>query len=221
MICWSHSSSVAAATATCPPSGTFKPVAGNIAAVGSGGVTVTDSSRKATQILIPSTVRITRVITATSSDLSSGTAVQVVTDTNATTAKSIRILSGSAGATDQGSFGQGSQGGACGTPEGGANRGCFRRGQGQGQGTGTDQGQAPGQSTGFQGLRGTVDSATSSKLTFDDAQGQTFSVAITSDTTISKVESAQIGNLRTGMKVTLVGDTTSAGVSAGTISVQS
>lgn len=208
----------ATATATCPPSGAFKPVTGTISAVGSGSITVTDSSGKATQVQLPSTVRITKVVTATATDLPSGTAVQVVTDTNATTATSIRILSGTAG-TGQGGFGQGGgfggRGGASGTP--GANGGCSRRGQGQGAG----QGQGQGQGSGFQGLRGTVDSASGSKLTFDDAQGQTYSVAITSSTTISKVESGQASDLRTGMKVTVVGDTTSAGVTARTITAQS
>lgn len=207
----------ATATATCPPAGAFKSVTGTITTVGSGAITLTDSNGAVTQVQLPSSVRITRTVSVTAADLPSGTAVQVVTDTNATTAKSIRVVSGTAGA-GQGGFGPGGgfggRGGANGTPGAGANPGCFRRGQGAGQG------QTPGQGSGFQGLRGTVDSATSAKLTFDDSQGQTYSVAITSSTTISKVESAQASDLRTGMKVTVVGDTTSGGLTARTIAVQ-
>src|SRR5690349_19643892 len=168
--CASSSASAASAapTPTCPATPAFASVAGRVTAVKSGAITVTTSAGKATQVLITSATRMTKMVAVKPSALAAGTPVLVVTDTNATKATSIRIQNGQAG-------GFGGRGAAGATPPAGVNAACFRR-QGQGRGQ-NGQGQQ-GQSTGgaFQGLRGTVDSATSAKLVFDDAQGQTYSV---------------------------------------------
>ncbi len=73
---------------------------------------------------------------------------------------------------------------------------------------------------GFQGQRGTVDSATSANLTFDDAQGQTYSVAITSFTTIVKAPAGQASDLMVGESVTVSGQKTSGQLTARNMAIQ-
>jgi hypothetical protein len=97
----------------------------------------------------------------------------------------------------------------------GANRACFQR-----NGRGTGQGSGQGAGAGFQGLRGTVDSATSTRLVFDDAQGQTYSVAITSATVIQQTAAAQASSLTVGTTVMASGTPTATGITARTITIQ-
>jgi hypothetical protein len=200
----------AAATSTCPPTSTFKTVTGHITAVGSGAITVTDSSGAATQVHVTSTTRVTRIALLSPTALTAGTSVLVVTDTNATIAQRISVLAQGAAGTGGPGFGSGR---FSGTPSAGSNAACARR-QGQGFGQGFGQG------SGFQGLRGTVDSATSTKLVFDDVQGQTYSVAITSATVIQQTAQAQTSDLKVGLTVTAIGSVTSTGMTARTITIQ-
>jgi hypothetical protein len=223
----------ATATPTCPPAGqqagNFKTVNGSITSVGTGTITVTNTAGTATVVTIASTTVFTRIATGMPSDLTTGTAVQVLTDTNATMARNIRILPAGA-SSGAGGFGGGAGGfggrGGNGTPTARGNPACApRRGQGQGQGQGADQGGGqgagfPGQGSGFQGLRGTVDSASSTKLVFDDVAGQTYSVAITSSTVIQKIGTAKASDLKTGMKVLVAGAAASGGVTARSITIQ-
>lgn len=208
----SASGAGAQATATCPPTVAFSTVTGSITALGSGTMTVKDSSGASVTVALASTTRYTLMTAVSATSLTAGTPVLVVTDTNATSARSIRVLSGTAG----GGFGGGGGGfgGARGTPRAGFNTACARN-------FGGGQGGAPGgTSGGFQGLRGTVDSATNSNLTFDDAQGQTYSVAITSSTTIEKTAAGQASDLKVGENVTASGQKTSGQVAARNVTIQ-
>lgn len=201
----------AQATATCPPTPSFSTVTGAITALGSGTMTVKDTSGGSTTVALTSTTRYTLMTAVAVTSLTAGTPVLVLTDTNATTARSIRVLAGTAGGN--GGFG-GGFGGARGTPRPGFNTACARNfGGGQG-------GTADGTGSGFQGLRGTVDSATSAKLTFDDAQGQTYSVAITSATTIEKSAAGQAGDLKVGESVTATGQKTSGQITARNVTIR-
>lgn len=212
--CASSSASAASAapTPTCPATPAFASVAGRVTAVKSGAITVTTSAGKATQVLITSATRMTKMVAVKPSALAAGTPVLVVTDTNATKATSIRIQNGQAG-------GFGGRGAAGATPPAGVNAACFRRqGQGRGQNGQGQQGQGTGGA--FQGLRGTVDSATSAKLVFDDAQGQTYSVAILPSTVIEEMVAAHASDLKVGQTVIATGTTAAAGLSARTILIQ-
>ncbi|HEV7128600.1 MAG TPA: hypothetical protein VGN32_14315, partial [Ktedonobacterales bacterium] len=77
-----------------------------------------------------------------------------------------------------------------------------------------------GAGTGFQGLRGTVDSATSTRIVFDDAQGQTYSVAITSATLIQQTATALASSLIVGTSVMVSGTPTASGITARTVAIQ-
>jgi hypothetical protein len=212
-----NASAAATATPTCPPASAtgFKTVTGSITALVSGGFTVMPTTGTATTVQISSTAVITRIAIATPADLTAGTAVQVITDTNATMARSIRILG--SGATGTGGFGGFGNRGS-GTPAAGFNAACRRRGTGSGQGAGTDSGAGFG--NGFQGLRGTIDSATSSKLVFDDTQGQTYSVAITSSTAIDKISTATAADLKVGMKVLVAGTASGSRIAARSVTIE-
>jgi|SRR5690242_8980507 len=217
--CASSSASAASAapTPTCPATPAVAVVTGRITAVKSGAITVTTSAGKATQVLITSSTRLTKTVAVKPSTLVAGTPVLVVTDTNATKATSIRIQTGQVG--QAGGFG--GRGAAGATPPAGVNTACFRqRGQGRGQNGQGQQGQGTGQRGAFQGLRGTVDSATSTKLVFDDAQGQTYSVAILPSTVIDEMVVARASDLKVGQTVIATGTTASAGLSARTILIQ-
>jgi hypothetical protein len=206
----------AVATATCPPTPAVKSVTGHITATSGGTVTVTDASGSATAVQVTSTTRITRIVPVAPAAIAAGTPVLVLTDTNATTARRISVLPAGAAATGGTGFGGGR---FSGTPVAGANRACFQRGRrGTGQGTGQSAGQGAG--TGFQGLRGTVDSATSTRIVFDDAQGQTYSVAITSATLIQQTATALASSLIVGTSVMVSGTPTASGITARTVAIQ-
>lgn len=207
----------ATATATCPPTPTFKVVSGHITAASSGSITVTDTSGTATAVAISSTTRVTQIQPLTAASLKAGTAVLVLTDTNATVAQRINVLPAGVSATGTpGAGGFGGFGGrGSGTPSAGRNRACFQRsGQGGGFAGQTGTGGA------FQGLRGTIDSATSTRLIFDDAQGQTYSVAITSATTIQQTAQAQLSNLVVGKSVAVTAIAATGGLTARAIVIQ-
>jgi len=220
--CASSSASAASAapTPTCPATPAFATVTGRVTTVRSGAITVTTSAGKATQVLITSSTRMTKTVVVKPSALVAGTPVLVVTDTNATKATSIRIQTGTAG--QAGGFG--GRGAAGATPPAGVNAACFRRqGQGRGQngqGQQGQQGQGAGQRGAFQGLRGTVDSATSTKLVFDDTQGQTYSVAILPSTVVDEMATARASDLKVGETVIAMGTPAAAGLSARTILIQ-
>jgi hypothetical protein len=200
--------SSARATATCPPARSFKTVTGSISATGANVITVTSSNGSKTLVHLTSTTRVTRILAAKPSDLTTGATVQVTTDTAVTAAQRIVIVP-----TGQGGFGGrgGGPGFGRGTPPAGFNSACFQR---QGTPSGT------GGTGGFQGLRGTVASASSTQVVLDDAQGQTFSVAITSATVILTSASGTARDLSVGLTVSASGTATSDGISARTITVQ-
>ena len=201
--------SSATATPTCPPARSFETVTGTISATAANAITVTSSNGSKTLVHLTSTTRVTRILVAKPSDLTTGATVQVTTDTAVTAAQRIVIVP-----AGQGGFGGrgGGPGFGRGTPPAGFNSACFQR-----QGTPSA---GTGGTGGFQGLRGTVASATSTQLVLDDTQGQTFTVAITSATVILTSASGTASDLSVGLTVSASGTATSDGISARTITVQ-
>jgi hypothetical protein len=207
----------ASATATCPPATAFKSVRGTITAAtitaaSGGALTVTDATGTKTTVNVGANTRVTKLTALPASGLAAGQSVQVITDTNVTTAQRIMVLpSGSTG------FGGGGFGGFRGTAtpgtgaRAGRNAGCFAR-QRQGQGS--------GQAGGFQGLRGTIDTASSTRIVLDDPQGQTFTVAVTPGTVIVTSAAGTLGDLTVGATVTAAGSAASGGINARTVTVQ-
>ena len=219
-------STSASASATCPPQASFKTVTGKITSTGSGTIAVTDSQGKVTQVQIASTTRISQTAHPAATSLATGTSVLVLTDTNATVAQRINVLAAGANGTGSGGFGFGpGTGRPTGTPSASArgNARCFQRtGQRFGQGTpgaGNSNGNGNGGGA-FQGIQGTIDTINSAHLTFHDAQGQEYSVAITSATVIQQTALAKISNLKVGMNVVVVGSASSSGIAARTIAIQ-
>ncbi|HEU4784339.1 MAG TPA: hypothetical protein VFS83_13440 [Ktedonobacterales bacterium] len=210
------------ATATCPPAASFKTVTGKITAVGSGSIAVTDSQGKVAQVRIAATTRLTQIAHPAATSLAVGTSVLVLTDTNATVAQRINVLgAGANGSGGSGGFGFGSGSGSgrpTGTPSARANARCFQR-TGQGFGQGTPRA-GNGASGAFQGVQGTIDTINSARLTFHDAQGQEYSVAITPATVIQQTALAKTSDLTVGMNVAVVGSASSAGIAARTIAIQ-
>lgn len=207
------------ATATCPPQASFKTVTGKISSTSSGTIAVTASQGAVTQVQISTTTRLTQIAHPAATSLATGTSVLVLTDTNATVAQRINVLD--AGANGSGGFGFGSGSGSgrpTGTPSARANSRCFQRtGQRFGQGT---PGVGNGNGSPFQGVQGTIDTINSGHLTFHDAQGQEYSVAITSATVIQQTALAKISDLKVGMNVVVVGSASSSGIAARTIAIQ-
>lgn len=208
------------ATPTCPPQASFKMVTGQISSTGSGTIAVTDSQGKVTQVQISSTTRITQIAHPAATSLATGSSVLVLTDTNATVAQRISVLGAGAngsGGGFGGGFGSGRQSG---TPSARANSTCFQR-TGQRPGQQGTPGAGNGNSGGaFQGVQGTIDTVSSGRLTFHDAQGQEYSVAITSATVIQQTAQAKASDLKVGQKVAVVGSASSSGIAARTIAIQ-
>lgn len=215
--CGAGAATAAKATSTCPAAPPIATVTGKITATSSGSIMVTTSGGTTKQVQVPSTARISDIVTVAPASLTKGTPVLVVTDTAATTAQRIQVLSGTGTGISTGGFG--GRPGARGTPPTGANTSCFRR-QGQGSGTGQGFGSGGRGPGGFAGLRGTVDSATATNLTFDDTTGQTYSVAITATTVISKTAPGQLSDLRQGASVMVIGATSGGNLVARSITVQ-
>ena len=223
-------STSASASATCPPQASFKTVTGKITSTGSGTIAVTDSQGKVTQVQIASTTRISQTAHPAATSLATGTSVLVLTDTNATVAQRINVLAAGANGTGSGGFGFGpGTGRPTGTPSASArgNARCFQRtGQRFGQGTpgaGNSNGNGNGNGNGggaFQGIQGTIDTINSAHLTFHDAQGQEYSVAITSTTVIQQTAAAKASDLKVGMNVAVMGSASSHGIAARTIAIQ-
>ena len=199
----------AAATPTCPSAPTLTVVNGTISAVSGGSLTVTGTNGATTTVHLAANATIRKLTTLPISSLTAGTSVQVVTDTDVTTAQ--RIVLTPAGQGTGGGFGGGA-GRPTRTP--GANAGCFSR-----RGQGTPGSGIPGQNT-FRGIRGTVDSATSTKLTMEDAQGQGYNLAITPTTLIQTTATGQPSDLTVGSQVQATGTKAADGsVTARTITV--
>jgi hypothetical protein len=212
----------ASATATCPPTPSFSSVSGAITAVSGNSLTVKASSGATTTLALDSTTRVSLTQNVPASSLTQGTPVLVLTDTNATEAKSIRVVAATGTGTGSGGFGGGFGGGRFGngtpnpnrTPRAGFNSACARQFAG-----GNGSGFGGTSATGFQGLRGTVDSATTSNITFDDATGQTYSVAITSSTTITKTADGKVTDLKVGQNVLVAASKTNGQEIARTVTV--
>lgn len=199
------SANASSATPTCGPTPAFQSVTGTIQLVSGATLTVTAANGTTTHVTISSNTRITRLAPVTPASLTSGTRVQVTTDAATTTAQRILVAPQGAGV----GTGAGGFRGASGTPTGRFNPACLR-GQGQSQG----QGQR------FTGLAGTVDSATSTQIVLDDAQGQTFTLAITPATIIETSATGKSSDLTAGAKVLVTGAKTSSGVAARSITVE-
>jgi Holliday junction resolvasome RuvABC DNA-binding subunit len=73
---------------------------------------------------------------------------------------------------------------------------------------------------GFQGVQGTITSVSSTHIIFDDAQGQAYSVAITSTTVIQQTTQAKASDLIVGSMVTALGTSASGGIAARSITIQ-
>jgi hypothetical protein len=201
----------AAATPTCPSAPTLTVVNGTISAVSGGSLTVTGTNGATSTVHLAANVTIRKLTTLPISSLTAGTRVQVVTDTDVTTAQ--RIVLTTAGQGTGGGFGGGAGGGGV-TRTPGANSSCFSR-----RGQGTPGSGIPGQNT-FRGIRGTVDTATSTKLTMEDAQGQVYNLAITPTTLIQTTTTGQPSDLTVGSQVQATGTKAADGsVTARTITV--
>lgn len=213
----------ASATPTCPSSRTaMKSVSGTITSVASGAVTVTQADGTASVVHVDSKTRITKFSIVSASTITTGARVSVVADTAVTTAKYVLVTP--AGAL--GGFGRGrGNGNGTGTPAARVNRSCFptrapgtpgagRPGGGPGGVGSFAQNFLGVNSGGYQGLTGTVDSVTATKMTFDDPQGQTFSVALTPATMVLSVGPGQASDLAQGEKALASGTPTSDGVTA-------
>ncbi len=212
----SANTAAASATPTCPPQTQVKTVTGRITTVGNGTIAVTDAKGAVTSVHISATTRLTQTTHPAAASLAVGTAVLVLTDTDVTVAKRISVLGQGAG--DTGGFGFGA-GRPTGTPSARANSGCFQRsGQRNGQSGNGQSGN--GQGTGFQGVQGTITSVSSAHIIFDDAQGQAYSVAITSATVIEQTTQAKASDLTVGSMVTALGTSTSGGIAARSITIQ-
>lgn len=216
----SSSAASASATPTCPSRPALKTVAGAITTVASGAVTITQADGSTSVVHLDSKTRITKFSVVSASTITAGSFVQVVADTAETTAKYVLITPQSLGRGGGGFGGRGS-----GTPTARVNRSCFptrvpgtpgsgRTGAGPGGLGNIGQNLLGGNSAGYQGLRGTVDSVTATKLTFDDQQGQTFSVALTPATMILFVGPGQVSDITQGEKALASGTPTSDGITA-------
>lgn len=194
-------STTATATAACKPF-TLTTAQGTINAVSGHSITVIASSGKQTAASLSSSTRIIKQVAMTVSALTPGTAVQVRTDTNVTTAQRITIVSGSAGAGRFGGFGRASgTGGTSGSGSTGGvstnrarrNPACRPTNSGRFAGRG-----GAGGSTTFTGLLGTVQSATATTLIVQNAQGTPVSVAITPQTAIATSVAGTLADLKVG-----------------------
>ena len=210
-----NGASAATATATCPPATrNVATVTGAISATASGSITVNATNGKTTVVHLASNTTIRKLTTLPASRLTAGTAVQVQTDTDVTVAQ--RILLTPASASGTATPGRGLGRGGNGTPRAGVNAACLRRGGGA---QGTPASGFPGQNT-FRGVRGTVDSATSTQLIMEDAQGQVYHLAITSSTLIETTSSGSPSDLVVGASVLCTGTSASDGsVTARSITV--
>ena len=202
------SGAAASATPTCPPAGNFKSVSGTISATGNGSISVTDATGAEIVVQLTSTTRISKQTSVAPTSIATGTNVLIVSDTNATTAQRIAVLSGAGGIG--GGFGR--FGGGTRTPGAARNAACFQRTPGAGRfGGGTGA---------FQGLRGTVASVSGSQIIVNDSQGQTFSLAITPATVITSTSAGSAADLLLGATVTAAGQVVGSQIKAVTISVQ-
>ncbi|HKV85474.1 MAG TPA: hypothetical protein VJN88_13020 [Ktedonobacterales bacterium] len=214
----------AAATPTCPSRAPTKMVTGAIASVGSGSLTVTQADGTTSTVHLDSKTRITKFSIVASSAITTGARVSVVADTAVTTAKDVLVTPAGATIGGGGGFGRGrGNGTGSGTPTTRVNRSCFPTRTPGTPGVGRPGGPGGignfaqgllGNTTGYQGLTGTVDSVTATKLTFDDAQGQTFSVALTPATMILNVGPGKTTDLAQGEKALASGTPTSDGIAA-------
>ena len=220
----------ASATPTCPSRTAMKSVTGTIASVTSSAVTVTQADGTTSTVHLDSTTRITKFSVATSAAITTGGFVSVVADTAVTTAKYVLVTPAGTRIGGGNGFGRGRGTPTTGTPTTGTpttriNRSCFtthaagtpgagRPGGGAGGIGNFAQGLLGGSAGGYQGLNGTVDSVTATKLTFDDPQGQTFSVALTPATMILTVGPGKTSDLTQGEKTLASGTPTSDGVTA-------
>lgn len=202
--------SAASATPTCSPTPSFTSVSGTVQSVSGNTITVSAANGTATRVTVAQNTRITKLVTATPAALTQGTRVQVMTDASTTSAQRILIVP----QTARGSGGFPAAG-ASGTPAARFNRGCLRQG-GQGEG-----GQGQGTQGRFAGLAGTVESASSSQLVVDDAQSQTFTLAITPATLIETSAAGQLSDVTTGAKVLVTGTRAAGGIAARSITLES
>lgn len=211
----------AAAASTCtttPRAGgaaASKTVTGTITTLGTGTITVTDSTGKATTVQYSSTTRYTHLQTIAASALTSGTNVTVLTQpaqANGTTIAQTIIVQTGAG---NGGFGRGN-----GTPRAGGpgssflNAACFRRGNGTPRAGGAN-------SPGFRGLTGTVSgyNAGTQQLTVTDTQGAAFLVTINASTTIGTASQGSQADLKQGATVTVRGAANGTSINAQQIQV--
>lgn len=215
----------ASATPTCPSRAAMKSVSGTIASVTSSAVTVTQTDGTTSTVHLNSATRITKFSVATSSAITTGGFVSVVADTAVTTAKYVLVTPAGTRIGGGNGFGRGRGTPTSGTPTTRVNRSCFptrtpgtpgagRPGGGAGGVDNFAQGLLGGSASGYQGLNGTVDSVTATKLTFDDPQGQTFSVALTPATMILTVGPGKISDLSQGEKTLASGTPASDGITA-------
>jgi hypothetical protein len=209
--CGSASASTGSATATpnCTSARAAQPATstGTISNVTASAFQLTDTSGKVTTVQLTANTRITRVVTGTAASLTSGAIVQITADATGTTAQRITVASQAANGNG---FGNGFRGGARGTPPAGSSAACA--------GTRT-----PGRNNfqgNFAGIRGTVASATSTRVVVNDAQGQTLTFAITPTTQILTTTSGSASDLTPGSTAVVTGTLAGTTLTARTIVIQ-
>lgn len=216
----------ASATPTCPSRPTTKTVSGTISTATAGALTVKQTNGSNSTVHLDSNTRITKFSIASASAITTGARVTVVADTAVTTAKDVLVSPGAAAFGGGNGFGRG-RGAGTGTPGAArVNRSCFPTRTPGTPGAGRPGGGGPGgignfaqgllgvNASGYQGLTGTVDSVTPTKLVFDDVQGQTFTVALTPATMIITVGPGKVSDLAQGDQTLASGAPTSDGITA-------
>jgi hypothetical protein len=207
--CGSASASTGSATATpnCTPAraGQAATSTGTISNVTASAFQLTDASGKVTSVQLTVNTRISRIVTGTAASLTPGAIVQVTADSTGTAAQSIVVASQAANGN-----GNGFRGGFRGTPPAGSSAACV--------GTRT-----PGRNNfqgNFAGIRGTVASATSTRVVVNDAQGQTLTFAITPTTQIRTTTSGSASDLAPGSTAVVTGTLAGTTLTARTIVIQ-
>src|SRR5579872_2777861 len=211
--CGSASANSASVTATpnCTPvrpaqtAQAAQSATGTISNITANSFQLTAASGKMTTVQISPSTRITRIVAVSATSLAQGAIVQVMPDAAGTTAQRITVVT-------QTGNGFGSRGGgrASGTPPAGLNPACLiTRTPGRGPFQGNQL-----------GVRGTVQSVSSTHIVVNDPQGQTLTFAITPSTQILSSASGSVSDLTQGSTAIVTGTLSGATLVARSIVVQ-
>jgi hypothetical protein len=210
--CGSASANSASATATpnCTPvrpAQTAQTATGTISNVTANSFQLTAASGKVTAVQITANTRITRIVAVSATSLAPGATVQVVPDAAGTTAQRITVVPQAGTGNGFGSRGGGR---ASGTPPAGFNPACLAT---------RTPGRGPFQGNQL-GVRGTVQSVSSTQIMVNDPQGQTLTFAITPSTQILTTAAGSASDLTQGSTATVTGTLSGTSLVARSIIIQ-